>query len=228
MRAEEIFAALFLKPSQTPAAPSLLCRPGYWKLSGQVVLNTLMVTSEPNKEHGRTEKWRTHWHFRAAVMSVLLCYLVLYNYCHNDECPTGHFQTVFLLFVSFSIKCEVVSSLGRLLNASLICTVEAIVDCKTQSCTCIILSKWSDSDSGQARFRQTGACRIELGRKGREADTITNVCWILSGAWTFRNSIIKENEKCYPAFLCLDLSHLPGPPPPPNPSTSPCYTDLPR
>lgn len=60
---------------------------------------------------------------------------------------------------------------------------------------CIALAKYSDSDSRQALVRRTEVRGIGL---GRERDIITDVCWILSGAWTFRNSIIKERWKMLP------------------------------
>lgn len=53
-------------------------------------------------------------------------------------------------------------------------------------------------------------------RKEGGGDTITDVCWILSGAWTFRNSIINENEKCYPDFLSVSVSFISTAPPPPK------------
>lgn len=65
-------------PSHTLPAPSQLYRPGHLTQPGQVMLNCLMVTLEPNKEHGRREKWRTHWHF--SEISVLQCYLNYWNY----------------------------------------------------------------------------------------------------------------------------------------------------
>lgn len=85
------------------------------------------------------------------------------------------------------------------------------------------LHQHSDSDSGQARVRQTEVSRIELGSGGRGGDRIRCLLIFFSGAWTFSNSIIKENEKCYPTFLCLP--HLTSPA---NPSTSLFYTGLPR
>lgn len=101
MRACQIISLLAYSQSQPPLlaeAPSLLCRPGHLTQSGHVMLNSLMVTSEPNKEHWRTEKWRTRWHFTVSEVGFLQFYLVLYNYYYNDECTSGHFPTSPVIF----------------------------------------------------------------------------------------------------------------------------------
>jgi len=98
-------------PSRTLAALSLLYRPGHLTQPGQVMLNSLMVTSEPNKEYGRREKWRTHWLFTASEISVLQCYLGLFNYLYDEEWTAGTFRST-CFFLTWNVR----SSLCCLLN----------------------------------------------------------------------------------------------------------------